>query len=140
MPCRIHVDLPRPQSGDSLAAGVLTAVAGGSVTVSASCGAVAASVEAKVEAPSPHERYVAVRDADCGGVVRGVTMVFLDGPRAGETVRFDIGAEVVTPVWPVKARLSANDYRPMDFVFSEATGVHHARTRKRANTNVVELR
>jgi hypothetical protein len=101
--------------------GVLMAVGGGYATVMASCGGLIATVETKVEAPNPFNWDVAVHDADWGGPVWGVTMEFLDGPRKGEQVRFDYETLVTMPVWPVKARLTAEDYQPRDVVFSETT-------------------
>jgi hypothetical protein len=101
--------------------GLLTAVAMGYASVTASCSGMTARVEAKVEARNPYEFDIAVRDSEWGGIVEHVTMEFLDGPRRGEKVQFDNETQVKVPVWPVRARFTADDYRPMDVVLSEST-------------------
>ena len=120
--CHAAWSSDKPEIASITADGLLTALTGGYVHITASCTGATATVEAKVEAPNSYAWDIPVRDAEWGGVVWHVTMEFLDGPRQGEKVPFENELIVRSPVWPVKVRFTANDYQPLEFVFAESAG------------------
>jgi hypothetical protein len=120
--CRAAWSSNKPEVASINADGVVSALTGGYANITASCTGVAATVEAKVEAPNSYDWDIPVRDAEWGGIVWQVTMEYLDGPRQGEKVPFESELYVRSPVWPVKVRFTSNDYQPLDFVLTESAG------------------
>jgi hypothetical protein len=116
----------RPDIASIAADGVLTGITKGYAQISAACGNVNATIDAKVEASSPYSSEVLLMDADWDGGVRHATMEYLDGARRGETVVFGESnyLRMTSAPWPVKVRFAAKDYQPREFIFDESRASH----------------
>jgi hypothetical protein len=112
----------RPDIASVAADGLLTGISKGYVQISAVCGTVTATMDAKVEAPSLYSSSVHLMDLDWGGGVHYATMEYLDGARRGATVAFGESnhLSLTSETWPVKVRFAARDYQPREFVFDES--------------------
>ena len=120
--CRAAWSSNKPEIAGINADGVVTALTGGYVNITAACTGVTATVETKVEAPNSDAWDIPVRDAEWGGIVWQATMEYLDGPLQGQKVPFESELYVRSPVWPVKVRFTSNDYQPLEFVLTESGG------------------
>lgn len=112
----------RPDIARIAADGVLTGITKGYAQITAACGTVTATIDAKVEASSPYSSEVLLMDVDWGGGVRDATMEYLDGVRRGEQVAFGKSnyLRMTSATWPVKVRFAAKDYQSREFVFDES--------------------
>ena len=108
--------------------GLLTGGKTGYVNVTASCEGLTTRAEARIEALlrfnlsiHPYDKQLEAPPAM--KLVRA-NMEFLDGPRAGQRVVWEVleHEPLADVAWPVKVRFTAESYETTDFVLSEATG------------------